>query len=240
MKSNLLRILLLSLVLAPATLLAQDEKTLWINGDIGLNSNWMVNQNAYQNSEMNYATSFGLSGGLGICYFLSDGFGVNISPGYVKLGQNYHDELESGTANRKVKLSYITLPMLIMKEIPMTDNPTWVSFGPELMLLTSANQEFKSTDEYPVYNAAGYKKGDIKERFKPFDLALHLSIIKMYELRSSSDMMFFYAFNTAFGLLDINSKDWQIPDIHDEYKGSHNFYFGIRTGIMFNASGGKY
>lgn len=239
MKSNFLRILLFCLVLAPATLFAQDEKSLWIDGDLGLNSNWLINQNSYQNSEMNYATSFGLTGGLGISYFFNDRFGTNVSPGYVKLGQNYHDELESGTANRKLKLSYITLPLLLMTKIPMTNNPTWIAFGPELMLLTAANQEFKSTDEYPVYNPDGLKNGDVKERIKPFDLALHFSVIKMYELQASDDLMFFYAFNTSLGLLDINSKDWQTPDIHDEYKGSHNFYFGIKAGIMFNASGGK-
>jgi len=41
--------------------------------------------------------------------------------------------------------------------------------------------------------------------------------------------------NSAIGLTDINSKDWQLKQMDGTYKGSHNFYLGFKVGLMFNA-----
>jgi hypothetical protein len=239
MKTINWKTLILFFILIPAGMFAQDEKSLWIDAKAGFNSVWLVNQNAYQNRELDYATTFGLTGGLGISYFLNDDWGVNTSPGYIKLGQNYNDKQSVGEVSRKVKLAYIQVPLLFMHKMPMTNDPTWIAFGPSLMFLTAASQEFKNSGEYPVNNPEGVITGDVKERYKPFDLALNFSVNKMYELRSSDNMMFLLSFDTSFGLLDINSKNWQMPNIHGDYSGTHNFYFGLKAGLMFNASYGK-
>ena len=239
MKTNSWTALILFLVLVPAGLFAQDEKSLWIDVKAGLNSIWMINQNSYQNREMEYSTAFGLAGGFGVSYFINDYWGFNTSPGYIALGQNYNDNQSVDNVSRKVKLKYIQVPLLFMKKIPNTNDPTWITFGSDLMFLTSAKQEFENPGGFPVTNPAGLITGDIKERFKPFDLALDFSVNKMYELRSYDNMMFLFSFITSVGLLDINSKNYKSPNLQGEYKGSHNFYFGLKAGLMFNASSNR-
>ena len=48
--------------------------------------------------------------------------------------------------------------------------------------------------------------------------------------------------NSAVGLTDINKSNWQIPNTHDYYGKSHNFYVGLKVGIMYNVKRfhGKY
>ncbi|MEI6061574.1 MAG: outer membrane beta-barrel protein, partial [Bacteroidota bacterium] len=110
MKLKSLQILLVIFVLAPSAIFAQDEKSIWVNASAGINSIWLINQNAYQNSAMDYASKFGLTGGLGISYYMTDNLGLSASVGYITLGQNYSQTTTLGSASRKVNLSYIQLP----------------------------------------------------------------------------------------------------------------------------------
>jgi hypothetical protein len=223
------------LALIPAGLFAQDAKSVWLDAKVGLNSSWIVNQNAYGNREMGYSSSVTPTVSVGGSYFLTDDWGVNASLGYLRLGQNYSEALATGEATRSIKLTYVEVPVLFMRNIPMTPNPTWIAFGPDFMFRAAAKQEFERTGEYSLVDAGKLETADIKERTKPFDLALKFSLNKMYKLRGSDNMQFLFAFNTAIGLLDINSKDWQIKNIHNEYKGSHNFYLGLTAGMMFHS-----
>jgi hypothetical protein len=238
MKIKTFRILILMLALIPAGLFAQDDKSVWLEAKVGLNSSWIVNQNAFGNREMGYSSSFTPTFSLGGSYFLTDDWGVNASLGYLRLGQNYSEALAMGEATRSVKLTYVSVPVLFMRNIPMTPNPTWIAFGPDFMFRTSAKQEFESSGEYSLTNDH-LATGDIKERINPFDLALKFSFNKMYALRGTDNMKFMFSFNTAIGLLDVNTKDWQIPNVHNEYNGSHNFYMGLTAGIMFDSKGFK-
>jgi len=219
---------------------AQKEGSIWINIITGLNSNWILNQNAYGNPEIEYSTTFGFTGGAGINYFFSDKYGFSASGLISKLGQNYSGVMKGDDADRKVKLTYVEVPLMFMKHIPYTQNPTWIAFGPDIMILVNAQQEFyrkSGTEDLP--NPEGMKVGDIKERFNKTDVALSFSLNKLYSLDDSGKAMFLLAFNTSIGLTDINSVEWKIPNIHGEYKGSHNFYIGLKAGISFNASRDK-
>jgi hypothetical protein len=51
--------------------------------------------------------------------------------------------------------------------------------------------------------------------------------------------MFLLSFNTAIGLTDINNIEWKIPQVDGTYTGSHNFYIGVKVGLMFKASKDK-
>jgi hypothetical protein len=51
--------------------------------------------------------------------------------------------------------------------------------------------------------------------------------------------MFVFSFNTSFGLTDINDIEWRIPQIDGTYTGSHNFYIGLKAGLMFKVSKDK-
>ena len=96
---------------------AQQKKSLWLNVTPGLNSIWLINQNEYGNPEFEYASSFGLTGGMGLTYFYKKHWGFNGSLLISKLGQNYSGVQAGGNADRKVKLLYLEIPLMVIKNI---------------------------------------------------------------------------------------------------------------------------
>lgn len=239
MKKILLLPITVILVFLATVTKAQDEGSLWASAVGGLNSNWIIFQNAYGNPETEYSTTFGLTGGLGVSYFFTDTWGFNGSLLTTKMGQNYNGIQSGGEADRRVKLTYLELPLLFMKRGPYSPNPTWVSFGPDIFILLRANQEYSrkgGTDlPFPDYMVSG----NIRERYKPFDIGLQFAVNKMYHMQASDKLIFLVSFNSALGLTDINDKDWQIPQRDGTYKGSHNFYIGMKVGLMFDLTKGK-
>lgn len=228
------------ILLSAGKVQAQQEGSLWINLVTGFNSTWILNQNAYGNPELEYATTFGFTGGLGASYYFSKKWGFNATFIASKLGQNYSGVQSGADAERKVKLSYLEIPLLFMMHVNNAQNPTWFAFGPDIMILINAQQEYFRKDggeELP--NPEGMKVGDIRERFNPTDVALAISLNKMYRLDDSGKAMFLLSFNSSIGLTDINSVEWKIPNMSGEYGGSHNFYIGIKAGLSINTTKDK-
>lgn len=221
---------------------AQQKGSLWINVITGINGTLILNQNAYGNPEMAYAPTVGFTGGMGVSYYHNYSWGLNGSVLASKLGQNYSGLQGGGEALRKVRLSYIEVPILIMKNIPLMKFPTWISFGPDMMFLFNAQQEYTREGGTPLQNQIGMATGDIKERFNSTDVVVNMSLNRMYTLNYFGTMMLLLSLNTAIGITDINSTEWQIPNTHNEYGKSHNFYMGIKAGIMFKVKrfGGEY
>ena len=215
--------------------MAQRSHSLWVSGAAGMNSNWILNQNAYGNQEMEYATSFSPSGGIGMMYFKNRDWGFSGSAYMSKLGQRYSGYQAGATALRKVKLYYIEVPLMLMKQIPDMNYPTWISAGPSVMLLFKAQQEYSRDGGSDLPHPDGMAVGDITKRFKPLDVALNVSLNRMLELNYSRSVMFLLSLNSSFGLLDINSSGYQLPNTHNIYAASHNFYIGIKVGLMFKA-----
>lgn len=239
MKKSVLILATFLTIFSFLTVSAQVENSKWINVVTGLNSNWIVYQNAYGNPELEYATSFGFTGGMGMTYFISNNWGVSGNLMATKLGQNYAGIQSDGDAERKVKLSYLEIPLVFMKHITTADNPTWVSFGPDILVLLKAQQEYLRKGGNPLPNPEGMRIGDVRSRFNATDVALTIALNKMYKLDASENVMFLLSFNTAFGLTDINDVEWKIPQLDGSYTGSHNFYVGIKAGLMFKASKDK-
>lgn len=239
MRKYLYCVVIVSMILPAVVVQAQQENSKWINAVTGLNSSWIIYQNAYGNPEIEYSTTFGFTGGMGMTYFISNQWGVNASLLATKMGQNYSGVQSGGDAERKVKLNYVEIPLLIMRHISNAPNPTWVALGPDIMILTKAQQEYFRKGGEELTNPDGMKSGDIRERFNPTDVALNFSVNKMYELNDTDKVMFLFTINGAFGLTDINSIEWKIPQRDGTYTGSHNFYLGVKVGLMFKASRDK-
>ena len=236
MKKLRLVYIIIFILLYSVALQAQQVRSLWLNAVTGLNSNWILNQNAYGNPEFEYATSFGLTGGLGVTYFQKKHFGLNGSILLTQMGQNYSGEQGGGDADRKVKLIYLEVPLLLMKDIPYMLYPTWISFGPDVLILINANQEYSREGGRPLQNPEGMADGNVKARYKPVDIALNFSVNRMYNLDYFRKTMFLFSVNSSLGLTDINSTEWQLPNLHNEYSGSHNFYIGVKVGMMFKVA----
>jgi len=237
MKKTLTLLIILFLITLSFDVKAQKAKSLWIDLRGGLNTSFIVNQNAYGNGELDYATTFGFTAGLGTSYFLTDVWGINASFTWAKIGQNYSGMQSSGDATRKVKLNYLELPLLAMRKIEGAKVPTWIAFGPELMFLTGAKQDYHRKDGGPLLKGENMLEGntDIKERFKPVDIAMNITFSKMYDIYENSKFRLLITANMAYGLTDMNSKDWRIPNMKNKYDGSHNFYIGMKVGVMYRA-----
>lgn len=234
MKKITLNVLTFLFILVAFQAKSQDEGTYYLEAKAGFNSVWIANQNAYGNMEMPYGTTFGLTGGLGFSYFGED-WGFSTTPVFAQMGQIYSGEQNGGDAERKVKLNYLQVPLMAMYSIRYQQNPTWVAFGPELSFLLSAKQEYMRTGGYPLPKPDNLVIGitDVKDRFKTVDLGMAFAVNKLYEMRSNDRFMLLLSFNTGIGLLDINSKDWQIPNAKGEYDPSRNFYLGLKAGLLF-------
>jgi len=242
MKKLVLGYLAVLLLLHTPEVKAQQVHSLWFNAVTGLNSHWLINQNMYGNQEVEYSTAFGLTGGLGMTYFYKRYWGFNGSLMVTPMGQNYSGYQAGADANRKINLLYMEVPLLLMKEIPHMQYPTWISFGPDVLILLDANQEYSRVGGTDLPYPERIETANVKDRYKPVDVALNFSVSRMYNLDYFRKMMLLFSVNTAVGLTDITSKDWHYANTHGEYKGSHNFYIGIKAGMMFKVkkSGSRY
>lgn len=233
MKKYFLSLFLIFMLLYSFNAIAQRKGSVWISGEAGINSNWILNQNAYGNQEMEYATTFGPTGGIGVSYFKNRDWGMRGAAYYSKLGQNYSGYQAGAQAKRKVILNYIEVPLMVMKQIPDMLYPTWVSAGPDFMFLVNASQLYSRDGGSALPNPDGMAEGSMKERFKPVDVVLNFSLNRMVELNYSRDIMFLFSINSSVGLLDINKSEYQLPNTHNIYAASRNFYIGVKLGIMF-------
>ncbi len=212
---------------------AQQIGSVWVNALAGGNNPWIFNQNAYGNQEIEYAPTLGLTGGVGVSYFHNRNWGFNWSVFASNLGQNYSGYQGGGQAKREIKLSYLELPLLAMRNISDMRYPTWISFGPDIMILLDAKQDYSRDGGLPLPYPDGMFTYNTKERFNTVDVAVNLSLNRMYTLDYFQKLMFLISVNSTIGLTDINKSSWQIPNTHSDYGKSHNFYIGLKAGIMY-------
>ena len=215
---------------------AQPSKSTWLTTNIGLNSDWILNQNAYGNQELDYGTKFGLNASLGLNYYLNAEYGFSTGVGIGNFGQNYQGEQAGAKATRKVNLNYVQVPLFAMKQLCDPHHPCWLTFGPQLMFLTSGKQTYSREEGSSLPNPEYLPEGkiDVTKWYKPFDLMLNLVFTNLYYMRTNDKVRMMLSFNAAMSLLDINAKEYQIPNVHDEYNASRNFYIGVQWGFMFN------
>jgi len=215
---------------------AQPSGSTWLSTTAGLNSVWIMNQNAYGNQELEYGTRFGVQASVGLNHYLNTRYGLSTGVGFGNFGQNYHGEQNEGKANRNVNLNYVMIPILGMKQLCDPQHPCWLTIGPQLMILTSASQKYSREDGSPLSNPEYLQEGkaDVTKRFRPVDVMLNIGFSNLYSMRSSDKFRMILSYNAAIGLLDINAKSYQIPNLTGTYKASHNFYMGVQAGFIFN------
>lgn len=227
----------------PIFTLGQKNNTSWIKADFGANNTWILNQNMYGNPELPYTVTIGYAGELSYQHFFNE-YGYSVGLGIADLGQNYEGEMAGANAQRKVNLTYLELPVMGLYNLGGKRQQIWLSAGPQLMFLLSAKQNFSRTGERVIPDPELLSQGtvDVSNRFKPVDIMLAFRVtnffpIKLHNVipyRPSENFMWSLSLDGAFGLSDINQKQYQISNIHNVYSGSHNFYLGIRIGIMSN------
>jgi len=243
MKNLCAALFFVTILLSPILTLGQQKNTSWISAGIGANNTWILNQNMYGNPELPYLAKFGYSGQISYQHF-NNVKGYSVGFGIVNLGQKYEGDMAGAYAKRKVNLTYLKLPVMGMYNLGGKRQRTWLSVGPQFMFLLAARQDFNRTGDRLIPNPELISQGRINiiNRFNPVDVMLAFGLTDFFPIkvrnvipfRTSEKIMWSLSLDGAVGLSDINQKQYQISNTHNEYAGSHNFYLGIRIGIMWN------
>jgi len=231
------------LLVSPIMTMGQQKNTSWISAGVGANNTWILNQNMYGNPELPYIAKFGYSGEISYQQINNiNGYSVGI--GIANLGQRYEGEMSGANAQRKVNLTYLKLPVMGIYNLGGKRQRTWLSVGPQLMFLLDARQDFNRTGDRLIPNPELISQGSVNmtNRFNPLDVMLAFGLTDFSPIKvrnvipfsASEKIMWSLSLDGAVGLSDINQKQYQISNTHNEYAGSHNFYLGIRIGIMSN------
>ena len=228
-------IIFVIILTSPLFTLAQRDNTSWVSANMGVNTDWILNQNTYGNPEMAYRSKFNFSGDVSFKKF-TNGYGYSVGIGIGNLGQNYSDKMAGADAKRSLSLTYLQLPVMGMYNLGGYNAQRWLSFGAQFMYLLSAKQVFNRSEGRSLANPEMLLLGntDVITRFKPYDMMLRFEFTNIYPIAASNKIKTLVSFNGAYGLIDINNKEYRIPNAHNVYAGSHNFYLGIHVGIMYN------
>jgi len=236
-------ILIVAIFISPKFTLGQKNNTSWIKADFGANNTWILNQNMYGNPELPYTATIGYAGELSYQHFIRE-YGYSFGLGIANLGQNYEGEMAGANAQRKVNLTYLELPVMGMYNLGGKREQIWLSAGPQLMFLLAASQDFSRSGERVIPDPELLSQGSVNviNRFKPVDVMLAFGLTNFFPIKShdvipyrtSEKIMWSLSLDGAIGLSDINQRQYQISNTHNVYAGSHNFYLGIRIGIMSN------
>jgi len=188
-----LRILGISglIALIAGSVVAQPAKSTWLTTSLGITSDWVINQNAYGNQEMEYGTKFGVTPSLGVNHYIDRKYGIGTGIAFINLGQNYQGEQSGAKATRKVNLNYIQVPLMVMRQLCDPQHPCWLSIGPQLMFLTSASQKYTREDGDPLRNPEYLPEGktDVSKWYKPFDIMLNIGFTNLYSFRKNDMRM---------------------------------------------------
>jgi len=214
------------MTLAPIIGLAQEGFMLGAGG--GAYSSWIINQNSWGNPEMEYTSTIGYQfhGTLG--YRVTENIGFQVEPGLTRAGQNYSGKMATLDSERKIQLTYITVPVFFH----FISNGDLTRFhllaGPQFAILNSANHNFSSALPFPYMPVGDL---DVKDRFASSDV---MAVLDVGADMFVADNMFVSAglrFN--YGFKDVNAPDWQMPNLQQVYEPSKNFFAGLNIGINY-------
>ena len=237
--------LLIALLVTPEISIGQKSNSSIFSLDFGLSNTWILNQNMYGNQEIPYTRKLGFSSTASYRKFTNK-YGYSFGLGYRNMGQNYMGEMADIETQRSIELQYLQMPFMGMVRLGGNNQSTWFSFGPQVMILLSAEQDFhrQGGRELPNPDMLDQGNSNIINRFKPVDMMLAFELVHQFSSGSAKkatrikdgNVMWSLSLNTAIGLTDINRKAYQISNLHEEYASSHNFYVGIHLGFWFNSN----
>lgn len=232
---------LASLLIYPLFSQAQRTGSSHISVDFGINTTLMLNQNIYGNQELPYSPKYGFSGLASYKHFISN-YGYSFGLGFINLGQKYSGDVAGSYAKRRINLNYLQLPLNCIYTLDGMRQPTRISFGPQVLILLSAQQDFIREAGRVLPNPELLSEGstDVVNRFKPVDVMLNFEITRLFSFwatnvapyRPAGNVMWSVSADGTIGITDINRKTYQLTNLHNVYGGSHNFYLGVKIGLM--------
>jgi hypothetical protein len=204
-------------------------------------SSVITNQNNYGLPfEMDYKVTFGGSGNVNMGFDFNNHMGLKLEIGFAKLGQNYQDTYKDTVYSRNIKLNYLQIPLMFKYRTGSDVVKFYVMAGPQFNILLSASQKYLKNEDYfdePVTPENWTKpivigEKTITDRYNSLDIMGRLDV--GVDIAVTSNLFLNVGMTMAYGFMDINATDWQIPDhSSNTYNPSHNIYGGINFGINY-------
>jgi hypothetical protein len=240
MKYVYLSVFLIAIIASPIFVPGQKTCSAWVSTEFGVYNTWILNQNMHKNPEMNYSPKISYAYEISYKRFM-DNYGLSVGLGVARLGQRYSGEISGTEALRRINLKYLEMPLMLIYKLGGSNRQTWISFGPQLLYLLSTQQDFDHTGAGPNSNTELISPAtlDAINIFNQIDVMLAFELSNIFSSKSTAVFPFrnsrfawTLSIVSAIGLTDINHKEFQNKRTYDLYQGSHNFYIGVRIGLM--------
>ena len=216
---------------------AQKDKHFEVGLQGGYGSVWIINQNNYGLTEMDYEYTWGGGFNRQLGYNFNENIGLFTEVGMLNQGQNYKDTWDNKEVKREVSLKYLNVPLFFKYAYGENRARFRLLVGPQFGFLQKAEQtyqingeDFNAELEDKEGNPFNVGSKDIKDRYNSMDVSFVLDLgadIYLMEniLYASVGARMFY------GLTDINADAYHLENLDGNYEPSHNagvtFMFGI-------------
>lgn len=249
------RIAIVLFVLITTALSAQS----WhVGAHAGFNSVWIINQNNYGFSELDYDFKFGGFGGIAAGYNFNANSGFQVEVDFAAMGQEYYAKVRDfGPVTddghevkvdtyRSVGLKYVMIPVMyrFTSNRNKNDNIAFhAMIGPSLGILLSADQHYEADEandgtlnEIPLdliaqaipAFATTPESEEAKLFFNQTDFGVHLDL--GLDIFINDNLYITPAAKMYYGLSDNNAVETRD---RESYESSHNFFVGINVGIHY-------
>ena len=223
---TLISIIIVFSAIASAT--AQKEKHFDIGVQGGYGSVWIINQNNYGLTEMDYEYTWGGGFNFQLGYNFTENIGLFTEVGIMNQGQDYKDDWGNQKVKRSVKLKYLNVPLFFKYSYGESRARFRLLVGPQFGFLQMAEQTC-------TFDGVEQDTEDIKERFNDSDISFVLDLgadiflVKGVLYLSAGARMF-------YGFTDINADEYQSAD---NYDASHNAGITFNLGLHYIIAGKK-
>lgn len=218
---------------------------------LGFNSVWIINQNNYGISEMDYKFKFGVMPGLAFGYQFSDHGGMQVELNYAFMGQDYSDRIRDFTPNnqkaaagRQVDLHYLQIPVLYKFTSGGEKIRLHIMGGLQAGFLITADEAYQADisgdgnlTDIPFAAAPESHVPDFaatpavepaSDYFNSLDLGIHLDFGA--DLYVNDHIFITPALKFYYGFTDINSTPTHVTN---DYSASQNAFAGINVGVHY-------
>lgn len=184
---------------------------------------WVVNQEHYGGSELEYKLKLGAQFGLSLGYNFSEHLGVQTNINLSHQGQDYESSDSAGTYVRKLDLHYMNLPVLFKFVGGASNARFYTLLGPQFAFLSKAD------NSEPAYNGGAVQ--DYTERFNKTDVQIFIGLGT--EITLTDVLVLNAGLHLTYGFSDINASGWQIKNHSGVYDASYNATGGINIGLHY-------
>jgi hypothetical protein len=203
-------------------------------------SSVITNQNNYGLPfEMDYTVTLGGAGNVNVGFDFSNNIGLKLELGFAKLGQKYEDTYQDTVYTRNIRLNYLQIPLLFKFRTGGDVVKFYVAAGPQFNILLSASQQYLKNEDYYNDSIPGnwttptlIGEETITDRYNSLDIMGRLDL--GVDIHVATNLFLNVGLTMAYGFMDINATDYQIPDNSSgTYNPSHNLYGGLNFGINY-------